>query len=137
VHGFDSFEGLPEDWRTGFKKGHFATKRIPRFCSNVLVHIGLFSDTIPGFIDNWGKRDSIVRFLHIDCDIYSSTKDVFNGLSSMIRLGTVIVFDEYFNYPGWEYGEFLAFKEFCKDQGRTYRYLSYNRFHEQVSVVME
>ena len=24
-HGFDSFEGLPEDWRSDFRKGHFST----------------------------------------------------------------------------------------------------------------
>ena len=24
IYGFDSFEGLPEDWRTGYSKGRFA-----------------------------------------------------------------------------------------------------------------
>jgi hypothetical protein len=137
VHGFDSFKGLPENWRTGFRKGHFAIQEIPSFPKNVILHIGLFSDSIPEFINDHGGDNLNVRFLHIDCDVYSSTKDVLNGLSTMLKPGTVIVFDEYFNYPGWENGEWLAFQEFCREQGRTYRYLAYNRVHEQVSIVIE
>ena len=48
--------------------------------------------------------------------------------------GTVIVFDEYFNYSGWEEGEFRAFQEFVAARKLSYEYLTYNREHQQVAV---
>jgi hypothetical protein len=33
-YGFDSFLGLPEDWRPNFKKGLFATNKIPKIFTN-------------------------------------------------------------------------------------------------------
>jgi len=36
---------------------------------------------------------------------YSSTKTVFDTLADRIVPGTVIVFDEFFNYPGSKRGE--------------------------------
>jgi hypothetical protein len=48
--------------------------------------------------------------------------------------GSVIVFDEYFDYPGWEQHEFRAFAEFVARARLTYEYLAYNRLHEQVAV---
>ena len=137
VHGFDSFDGLPEDWRSGFRKGHFALKEIPSFDFNAQLHVGLFAETIPGFIQQRGDTELAIRFLHIDCDLYSSTKEILWGLAAFIKSGTVILFDEYLNYPGWEKGEWLAFHEFIKESGRKYRYLAFNRVHEQVAVIME
>jgi hypothetical protein len=136
VHGFDSFEGLPEYWRAGFIKGHFAVQNIPSFKSNVKLHVGIFSETVPEFLEQLQESHKSIRFIHIDSDLYSSARDILCGLSSAIGSGTVILFDEYFNFPGWEKGEYLAFKEFCKEYGREYRYLAYNQFHEQVSIVM-
>jgi hypothetical protein len=57
-------------------------------------------------------------------------------LGSKIVVGSVIVFDEYFNYDGWENGEFLAFKEFVESNAIRYDYLTYNSKHEQVAVVI-
>jgi hypothetical protein len=54
-----------------------------------------------------------------------------------IKSGTVIVFDEYFNYPGWQGGAFKAFKEFIAYSGLSYEYLTYNRLHEQVAVQIQ
>jgi len=136
VHGFDSFQGLPQDWRSGFKKGHFAIQGLPTVKSNVRLHVGLFSETLPGFARSLQESGEVVRFMHVDCDLYSSTKDVLFGLRFAIVPGTVILFDEYLNYPGWENGEWLAFDEFCRESGRRYKYLAYNRRHEQVAVVI-
>jgi hypothetical protein len=41
VHGFDSFEGLPEDWIGNYVKGTFNTGgKFPKVCSNVILHKG-------------------------------------------------------------------------------------------------
>ena len=76
----------------------------------------------------------MVGLLHIDCDLYSSTNTVLTALADRIGVGCVIVFDEYFNYPGWESGEYRAFQEFIARTGLKYEYLVFNSRHEQVAV---
>ncbi|MDE1904592.1 MAG: class I SAM-dependent methyltransferase, partial [Alphaproteobacteria bacterium] len=77
-----------------------------------------------------------VAFLHVDCDIYSSTKTVFDHLASRLGPGAVIVFDEYFNYPNWERHEFKAFQEFIRDSGLSYRYLGFAQKNGHVAVML-
>lgn len=134
VHGFDSFEGLPEFWRDGFDKGAFGLDGLPKVNDNVRLYKGWFDESLPLFISQ--QADSEVSFLHVDCDLYSSTKTIFEVLANRIVDGTVIVFDEYFNYDGWENGEIKAFREFLNSNNLTYDYLSYNRYNEQVAVTI-
>lgn len=132
VYGFDSFEGLPEFWRDGFDRNAFAIEALPQVEDNVVLIKGRFEETLPVFLDE--KRDLPIAYLHVDCDLYSSTKTVFDNLEGRIRSGTVIVFDEYFNFPGWQHNEFKAFKEFIDRTGMSYKYITYNCLHEQVAV---
>jgi predicted O-methyltransferase YrrM len=134
VYGFDSFEGLPEKWRDGFGKGVFKVDQLPTVRKNVQLVEGWFCDSIPKFA-NGNKQE--IGFLHIDCDLYSSTKTIFDLLGSRIVPGTVIVFDEFFNYPGWELGEYRAFMEFTSNNYIQYEYIGYNRCHEQVAVLIK
>ena len=131
VYGFDTFNGLPEDWRPGFGRGSFAMDALPEVRSNVELVVGLFDRTLPAFCD---AHPGPVAFVHIDCDLYSSTQTVFGCLRSRIQSGTVIVFDEYFNYPGWERHEFKAFREFIASAGLAYRYIGIVPSHQQVAV---
>jgi predicted O-methyltransferase YrrM len=130
-HGFDSFEGLPDAW-AGFSLGRRAFAlggRMPRVPNNVELHKGWFNDTIPA----WRQRVSgPLAFLHIDCDLYASTADILRELAARLQPGTVIVFDEYFNYPGWERHEFKAWKEFVAERHVEYAYLGYAR--QQVAL---
>lgn len=131
VYGFDSFEGLPERWRDGFGKGHFKVQTLPSVRPNVVLIKGWFAKTLPEFI---AAHDEPVGFLHIDCDLYASTKTILDLLEYRIRPGCVIVFDEYFNYPSWEDGEYKAFHEFLARTRLGYEYIGYNRLHEQVAM---
>jgi len=131
IFGFDSSEGLPEDWRDGLPKGTYARSTMPRVRDNVRLVKGLFRDTLPDFL---AKNDGPALFLHVDCDLYSSTRTVLDLFQERIGPGTVIVFDEYFNYPGWQDGEFKAFREFCEKNGRTFEYAGYCRYNSQVAV---
>lgn len=132
VYGFDSFEGLPEDWRSDFKKGAFAREGLPKVSGNVVLKKGWFEDTIPIFVSEEKPED--INFIHIDCDLYSSTKTIFEGLSDYFSDTVVIVFDEYFNYPGWEFHEFKAFQEFIEGSDYEYEYLASVPKHQQVAV---
>lgn len=131
IYGFDSFEGLPEFWRDGFNRGRFRVSRLPKVRQNVHLIKGWFNESLPPFLQAHQKP---AKFLHVDCDLYSSTKTVLDLFRDRITPGTVIVFDEFFNYPGWQKGECQAFKEFIASTSLSYEWLGYCRFHEQAAV---
>ena len=133
VYGFDSFQGLPEDWTRTQRKGRFDLEgKIPKFNeSNIQLVPGWFDQTLPAFLF---KHAGPVRFLHVDCDLYSSAATVFAHLGSRMVSGTVIVFDEYFNYPGWEQNEFRAFQEYVTSAGVKYAYLGFASSYPSVAV---
>ena len=133
VFGFDSFEGLPEAWRTGFPKGAFSGP-LPKVPANVSLVKGWFSETLPGFLR---ENSAPLAFLHVDCDLYSSTKCIFDLLQSRIGPGCVIVFDEYFNYPDWINHEHKAFMELVMDNGLNFRYEAFVPNHQQVCIVIQ
>jgi hypothetical protein len=136
VYGFDSFEGLPEKWRTGFEKGAFNLNgNLPSVPSNVVLIKGWFNESLPVFLES--NIILKVGLLHIDCDLYSSTKDILQILDNKIFKGTIIIFDEYFNYVGWQNGEFKAFQEFILERKLSYDYIAYNSNHEQVAIIIK
>ena len=124
VHGFDSFEGLPEDWNDSAKKGTFNMDGLlPIVNNNVQLHKGWFDDSLPVFLkENKGN----VSFLHIDSDLYSSAKTVLSLLKKQIVPGTFILFDEYFNYPSFEQHELKAFHEFLEETGYSCDCIGYD-----------
>jgi hypothetical protein len=131
VHGFDSFEGLPEDWKPGMGKGHFKVDQIPDFAGNVVLHKGWFNETVPDFARDVSRP---VAFMHVDCDLYSSTKTIFDHLGDLIVPGTVVVFDEYFNYPFWQSGEHQAFQELVDSHKISFDWLGYRPYGCQVAI---
>lgn len=132
VYGFDVFSGLPEDWRTDFEAGAFA-QRPPAVRENCQLVVGLFERTLPSFIAAHGTD---IAFLHVDCDLYGGTRTILENCRPHIKPGTVIVFDEYFNYPGFEQHEFRAWAEFTATHGISYKYLGFVSSHQQVSVMV-
>ena len=122
VHGFDSFEGLPEKWGN-VPAGKFAREGdLPDVRDNVELHVGWFDKTLPAFIE---KHQGNAAFIHIDADLYSSAKTILEALMPRIVPGTVVVFDEFFNYPGWQNHEYKAFDEFITASGNSFQYLTY------------
>lgn len=133
VYGFDSFEGLPENWRSEFQQGHFARAELPEVPASVTLIKGWFNETLPGFRDGvMGTGQS--NFIHMDCDLYSSTRTVFELLEQHIAPDAIVVFDEFFNYPGWEQHEIRALTEFCERTGRRYDYIASVPLHQQVAI---
>lgn len=133
IHGFDSFEGLPEDW-TGYNisASVFDLKGVlPKVPDNVQLHKGWFSETLPGFLE---ENPGPVAFIHIDCDLYSSTKDALSILAPRIQPGTIIAFDEYYNYPLWREHEHKALVEFCQENAATYTYITYNNLAAAIRI---
>lgn len=131
IFGFDSFEGLPETWRDGHPAGRFKVKTMPQVAPNVTLIKGWFDETLPTFLN---QHSDPIALLHIDCDLYSSTKTIFSLTKSRLQSGSIIVFDEFFNYPGWKNGEYRAFYEFIEESGMPFEYIGYNRYGTQAAV---
>jgi Macrocin-O-methyltransferase (TylF) len=132
-YGFDSFQGMPEGWTPDCKQGTFDLGgKLPLVRKNVSLVPGWYDKSLPPFIAKHSAEK--VAFLHIDCDLYSSTKTVLESLDNMIVPGTVICFDEYYNYPDWEEGEYKAFQEFLAPRGLAFDYLGYIRIGRQLAV---
>ena len=131
IYGFDSFEGLPENWRYDAQKDFFNVNGfLPQVNKNVRLVKGWFNETLPEFVK---VHREPCAFIHVDCDLYSSTKTIFDNLKNQIVSGTVIAFDEYFNYPGWQEGEHKAFMEFVAENNLEFDYIARTDY-EQVAV---
>ena len=131
IHGFDSFEGLPEDWKPGEPKGCYSTGgRMPAVPAHVQLHRGWFEDTLPAFAAKAGK----LRFVHVDCDLYSSTRTVLEGLRPLLQPGTVFMFDEFMGFEGYEQHEFRAWHEFVERHRIKYRYTGFSLMAKQVAL---
>ena len=133
MHGFDSFEGLPEAWTATYQKGHFA-QNLPEVRDNVELHVGWFDRSLPAFL---AKHPGPISYLHVDCDLYSSSATIFGLLEDRIVPGTVIVFDEYFNYPTWREHEHKAFREFVDRRHVGFRYLGAVSCNKQLAVIFD
>lgn len=107
IYGFDSFRGLPTRWRS-MPAGTFATSYRVALPNVVLVE-GMFEHTVQEFAAR--HRSERVSLMHVDCDLYSSTRDVLSGLGPLIVPGTVMILDELFGYDGWEMEEYRAVVE--------------------------
>ena len=88
--GFDSFAGLPDEWRPGYPKGAFATT--PPAVVNTRLVIGQFADTLPRFDFTTVEP---IGLIHFDADLYSSTLFVLVNLLPRLRKGDLLIFDEF------------------------------------------
>jgi len=55
IYGFDSFEGLPENWRDGLNKNLFSVDKLPTVKNNVTLIKDWFNKTLPEFFENIKK----------------------------------------------------------------------------------
>lgn len=140
VFGFDSWQGLPDQWKHGagddYQAGHFACDMPKDLQFGVRLIPGWFADTLPAWL---AKYSGPVELLHIDSDLYSSCRDVLFGLDDRIQPGTVIVFDELCSfdgtYPNWQEGEWRALHEWIATR-RKVRPIA-RTDHQQVAFVVE
>lgn len=134
LHGFDSFEGLAEDW-LGYHlpKGTFNLGgKLPKVNGNVTLHKGWFDKTLPSFLK---ENPQNIRLCHVDCDTYESALYVLQTVASRFVKGSVIVFDEYYGYPNFKEGEFKAWKEVCKKAKIKYKYIAFSNMQVAVEIL--
>jgi len=133
-YGFDSFEGLQENWKGGyFGKGHFSLNgKLPKVEKNITLIKGWFKNTVKKFVLN--NKENFA-FILIDCDTYQSTKDILNNIpKNKIKKDTIIYFDEYFGYPGWKQNEYKAWQEYVKTHNIKYEYLAFGFMQAVIKI---
>jgi methyltransferase family protein len=111
--GFDSFRGLPPDGRPDWQID-FATALPPQLPANCRLVPGWFAETIPAFLH---EEKSDIALVTVDCDVYSSAREVLFGLGERLRPGTILYFDELINYDTFLWNEMLALFEFLEATG--------------------
>ncbi|WP_421889293.1 class I SAM-dependent methyltransferase [Marinoscillum sp.] len=126
IYGFDSFEGLSEDWSgTSMVKSTFDMKgNLPKVHANVVLIKGWIDKTLPPFIENNLKEANKIAFMHIDMDTYSPTKLIFEETVPHLQPGCIIVFDQLLGYPGWRDNEYKALME-CIAPKWTFEFISF------------
>jgi len=108
--GFDTFEGLPEDWG-GFKKGAMSFEQVESNDGRAEFIRGIFQESLNPFIEvNKPILQSRPKLIHLDADLFSSTIFVLSQLYTYLHKGDIILFDE-FNVANHE---FLAYKIFTE-----------------------
>ncbi|MDP3427375.1 MAG: class I SAM-dependent methyltransferase [Humidesulfovibrio sp.] len=131
-YGFDSFEGLPENWQADSPKGAYSTGgHIPQVDDPRATFIkGLFQQTVDAFSLGFTPQNRLV--LHMDADLYSSTLYVLMTMNRHIRPGTLILFDE-FTARGFT-DEYAALEDYCTACCRSYQIRARRRDFVKLAV---
>lgn len=132
MYGFDSFCGLPNlsdqdkaglDLMPTFHASNFQSSTIDAVYETIIAQSGMkrdmltltegfFSDSLPKFdIQAFsGKGDCLICY--VDCDLYSSSWDVFHFIEPLVTTGTWLLLDDYWCYRGSpNHGQRKAFEE--------------------------
>jgi hypothetical protein len=130
--GFDSFEGLPEDWHSGKRKGAFSTggKSPESADPRVRFVTGWFQQSLRGFMASYSPQSPLV--IHLDCDLYSSTLYCLTTLDPVIAQGTLIVLDDFFD----ALHVYRALTDYCSAYVRQYEILARTHQLGQVAIRM-
>lgn len=126
VFGFDSFAGLPEDWNSDYKRGHFDTGgRLPETTDpRISFVVGLFQETLPQFVAEFKTGNKII--VNIDCDVYSSALYCLTKLDPVLPSGAIIIFDEF----GSVLHEFRAAQDYLSSYRRQFKVVcSHDNFY--------
>lgn len=106
--GFDSFEGLPEDWNRHRPKGVFGRFGEPPRVDDARCsfEVGWFRETVPRFFRRLDRKN-VPIVVHCDADLYSSTLIVLAQAVPYLRSGDMVLFDEFSD----SMHEFRAFED--------------------------
>ena len=134
IHGFDSFEGLEEEWNMNDYNpiGRFSlNKKNPKVLKNVTLIKGKVQSTLENFLND--KKDKKIIFAHMDMDTYIPTKYALNKIKPFLQKGSVILFDEFYGFPNWQHHEYKAFSEEFKEN--EYKYIAFCESEVAVEIL--
>ena len=131
IYGFDGFTGLRDIWVGTSGGSHLDEKGImPKVNKNVILIKGWIQDTLEPFLNKNKLRK--IAFTNIDVDTYETTKFILQKIKPFLHTGSIIIFDELYNYPGWEFGEYKALKECFADT--EYKFIAFSSDGKQAVI---
>ena len=148
LYAFDSFEGLPAEDKMGvFRPGTFSTS-LEKFRKIVKQQSGVVlseKQTVKGFYSDTLTHElalimPVPSLIHIDVDLYGSTKDVLSFLMFFDWKRIVLMFDDWYCFPPDEKnGERLAFEEFLQEHTniRSETWKNYSTFGKSIFLWKE
>ena len=143
VVGFDTFEGIPQEWKTSkrqarpkWKQGAFSWREdygtlTPPVREGVELVTGLFNETLGPFLDaNAGD----VMFLNIDNDLYEGALDVLERLCERFVVGTRLHFHELVEFQRGRCGDDMKCVRPDQEMRALYRFL---RRHPCIGLTLD
>jgi hypothetical protein len=128
LHGFDSFEGLPETWAYDHPRGRFAVSGPPTINDpRVRFFVGWFADTLPRYVPPPHER----LVVNVDCDLYSSASTVLEAVERLLVPGSYLYFDEFHDREH----ERRAFTEFLERTSMRFHGVAANRDYNHVAFL--
>ncbi len=116
--GFDTFEGLPEDWGPTPKGDLSADGKTPDIADTRVKFVrGLFQETLKTFLRSFDRRNRLA--VHFDADIYSATLFALFQIDPFLQPGDILMFDEFSDFNH----EFIAFHQYVRATYRTWRFI--------------
>lgn len=133
--GFDTFEGIPEDWvdnsRTVRSKTFSTNGELPKTSDNRVLFVkGLFQETLPDFLRKYRPSGQLV--IHNDSDLYSANLFVLTIANNILIPGSIIIFDEFYSIMH----EFRALEDYCSSYMRSYEVIAAVNRHEKIAIRM-
>jgi hypothetical protein len=116
--GFDSFEGLPEDWNERYDQTAFDVAGQPPRTDDPRASFvkGWFDETLKDY--EAPAHDRLL--VNVDSDLYSSAVTVLNWAKPLLKVGDFVYFDEFYDRAH----EGRAFEEFVKETGYRFEVLA-------------
>jgi len=131
IYGFESFEGLKEDG-AGYirpKKDFNLNKKVPKLNQNVVPVIGWVQDTLDDFLN---ENNPKINFVNMDLTTYESSKFVLSKIKPYLINDAIILFNELYNFVGWDVGEYKALQEVFNEN--EYKFKAFSKYTHEVVI---
>ena len=96
---------------------------------NVIPIVGWIQDTLPKFLN---EKQPKICFIHMDVDTYQSSKFILEKIKPFLINNSIILFDEIYNFEGWDVGEYKALKEVFNDD--EFQFISFSVDTAQAAI---
>ena len=126
IYGFDTFFGNPEIW-PGTDNVVGDSNQLGKIPKNLRFNVEIIKGKIEDTLDPFFKENNKqIALIHIDVNIFSTSKHILEKIKPRIVPGTIIIFDELVNYPFWWInGEYKALKEVLND--KDYHFIAFDK----------